>query len=107
MAHVAPNENQNQRHMKRVTSHGSKRLTVTTHELISIEVYASAILKNAKKLRESRGGLMDDLYLEMMFNRSQAVADYAKAASKRLGGKPRRDDFLDLVERASQTVDMT
>jgi len=107
MAHVAPNENQNQRHMKRVTSHGSKRLTVTAHELISIEVYASAILDKAKKLRESNGGYMDDIYLDMIFTRSQALADYSKAASKRLGRKPRRDDFLDLVEKASETVDLT
>ena len=92
--------------MKRITSHGSKRLAVSTHEIISIETYAKAILKYAQKFRE-HDGLMDDLYLDMMFTRSQALADYSKAASKRMGRKPRRDDFLDLVERANQTLDLT
>ena len=91
--------------MKRISSHGSKRLAVSENELITIETYAKAILREAETIRENLH--MQDIYLEMMFTRSQAVADYAKAASKRLGGKPRRDDFLDLVERTSQTVDLT
>ena len=91
--------------MKRITSHGSKRLAVSENELLTIETYAKAILREAETIRENLH--MQDIYLEMMFTRSQAVADYAKAASKRLGGKPRRDDFLDLVERANQTVDLT
>jgi len=93
--------------MKRVSRNGSKRLALSSNEIISIETYAKAILKYAQKLRESNGGFMDDFYLEMMFTRSQAVADYAKASNKRLGGKPRRDDFLDLVEQASETIDLT
>mgnify|MGYP003630754123 FL=1 len=94
--------------MKRITSHGSKRLAVSEGELITIETLAKAILRNAQRIREeSDCGLLQDLYLEITFTRAQAIADYSKAASKRLGRKPRRDDFLNLVEQASETVDYT
>ncbi len=77
-------------------------------ELITIETLAKAILRNAQRIREeSDCGLLQDLYLEITFTRAQAIADYSKAASKRLGRKPRRDDFLNLVEQASETVDYT
>ena len=94
--------------MKIITSHGSKRLAVSEDELITIETLAKAILRNAQRIRESSDcGLLQDLYLEITFTRAQAIADYSKAASKRLGRKPRRDDFLNLVEQASETVDYT
>jgi len=98
----------NKRQMKRVSSYGSKKLAVSEGELIRIETYAKAILRNAKKIRENSDcGFLQDLYLEITFTRAQAIADYSKAASKRLGKKPRRDDFLNLVEQASETVDHT
>ena len=94
--------------MKIITSHGSKRLAVSEDELITIETLAKAILRNAQRIRESSDcGLLQDLYLEITFTRAQAIADYSKAASKRLGRKPRRDDFLNLVDQASETVDYT
>ena len=70
--------------------------------------YAKGILRNAEKLRDhANSAMLQDLYSELIFTRSQAVADYAKAASKRLGGKPKRDDFMDLVKKATETMDMT
>jgi hypothetical protein len=94
--------------MKRIASHGSKRLAVSEGELITIETYANSILRKAKTIRENLdSGSLQEIYLEMIFSCSQALADYSKAASKRMGRKPRRDDFLDLVERASETVDLT
>lgn len=77
-------------------------------ELMTIETYAEAILRQVQTIRENLDNeFVQDIYLELIFTRSQAVADYTKVASKRLGRKPRRDDFLDLVERASETVDLT
>jgi len=94
--------------MKRTSSYGTKRLAVSSPELISLEVYAKNILRHVKSLREhSDCETLQEIYLEGTFTRAQAIADYTKAASKRLGLKCRRNDFLGLVEQASETVDLT
>jgi len=95
--------------MKKVKiEEGFTALVTSFSENNKIEVLAKSILdavETMKKYPERQ--YLHGIELEMIFGRAQALADYSKAASKRLGRKPRRNDFLNLVERASETVDRT
>ena len=90
---------------KVITKHGWKTLQVSNREIVTIKVYAEAILKYLEVLEEEEG--LDGIYTELMFSDAQAIADYCKIAAKRLNKKPRRNDCLSLVEEASETLDLT
>ena len=96
--------------MEKVISkrHGDVSLVASFNEINRLEVYAKSILRTVETLQEYPDSEnVQAVHMEMAFSRTQAMADYFKAASKRLHRKPRRHDHLNLVELASETVDLT
>ena len=93
--------------MLKIGTEKNANLIASFSELTKIKVYAESILREVEEMKKSPYSRVHDLELEMMFNRSQAIADYSKIASKRLGRKPRRKDHLGLVKLANETADHT
>ena len=96
--------------MEKVISkrHGCISLVASFDEVNKLDVYAKSILDTVETLKEYPDAeVLQAIHMEMAFSRAQALADYFKAASKRLLRKPRRNDHLKLVELANETVDCT
>lgn len=93
--------------MLKIGTEKNASLIASFSELTKIEIYAESILREVEEMKKSPYSGIHGHCLEMMFNRSQALADYSKIASKRLGGKPRRRDHLGLVKLANETADHT
>ena len=93
---------------KVISKRGDISLVASFSETNRLEVYAKSILRTVETLQEYPDSeVLQAVHMEMAFSRAQAMADYFKAASKRLHRKPRRGDHLKLVELANETVDLT
>ena len=90
------------------SKNGYANLVTSFTELNGLQTYAESILDSVKTMKKyPEAQILHGIELKMTFSRAQAIADYAKVASKRTGKKPMRDDHLKLVKKASETFDMT
>lgn len=90
------------------SENGFKSLVISFDERNEIWVYAKSILDSVETIKKyPESDLVQGVYLEMLFSEAQAIADFSKAAAKRLGRKTRRSDQFKLVEKANETVELT